>query len=79
MPTNTPPLRLPVRGSRCVDWWNAPDLNELADIRQLVAAFDMRTVVIAAELQREERQARKQREREKVSQARCLPARASQG
>src|SRR4051794_23296001 len=50
-------------GARCRDWWNVTDLQELADIRRLVAAFDLRTQVIAAEWQREEKRARKRRER----------------
>jgi hypothetical protein len=62
--------RLPVRGSRCRDWWDADDAHELAGIRQTVAAFDVRTAVIAVDLQREQRQERKRRERERQRQRR---------
>jgi len=30
----------PTRGSRCFDWWNLPDVQEVATIRVGVAAFD---------------------------------------
>jgi len=53
----------PTRGSRCLDWWQAPDLLELAAIRAQVARFDAACERIAAEIQREERREQKRRER----------------
>src|SRR5215211_1633883 len=51
------------RGSRCLDWWQAPDLLELAAIRAQVARFDAACARIAAEIQCEERREQKRRER----------------
>ena len=53
---------LPTRGSRCLDWWEVPDLLELAAIRAQVARFDVVCERIAAEIQREETVERRQRE-----------------
>jgi len=47
------------------DPWELQELSELAGIRQHVADFDMRTRVIAVELQREQKRERKRKERDR--------------
>jgi hypothetical protein len=54
-----------MRGARCRDFWQVPDVLELAAIRAYVAAFDARVGAMAVELQREERRERRRPERER--------------
>ncbi len=58
MPAHDPPLRPPVRGARCRDWWSD---DETEAIRRQLAAFDARTAAIAAAWQREARRERRKR------------------
>ena len=48
------------------DPWELQELSELAGIRQHVAAFDVRTQVIAVEWQREQKRERRRRQRERA-------------
>jgi hypothetical protein len=58
---------LPVRGGRCLDFWQVPDVLEQAAIRARVASFDEAVAAVAAELQREQRRERRRRERARKS------------
>jgi hypothetical protein len=60
----------PVRGGRCLDFWQVPDVLELAAIRLQVATSDAVTARIARELQREQRREAKQREQARTRRGR---------
>ncbi|MDQ3222842.1 MAG: hypothetical protein M3Q75_05105 [Gemmatimonadota bacterium] len=55
---------LPVRGG-FLEPWEVVELEELAAIRQHVAAFDLRTQMVATEWQREQKRERRRKERDR--------------